>query len=196
MVIIAVKPQDFKNVEVKLNKDTLVISILAGTTIATIKKHLKVNKIIRAMPNMPARIESGFTGWFATKAVGNTDKVFAQELFNSMGQSLEVKTEDAINKVTAIAGSGPGFIFYLLSSYIEGAKALGIKENDARKMILQTFKGSLAMVDESTDFHTAVKNVASKGGTTEAGLKEFAKIDAILKKTFASTYKQALKLSK
>ncbi len=196
IVILAVKPQDFKNVILKLKKDVLVISIMAGTSVATIKKQLKVNKIIRAMPNMPARIQKGFVGWFATKSVESGDKTFAKKLFDSMGESMEVPIEDTINKVTAISGSGSGFTFYILNAYIYAAISLGIKEKDAKKMILQTFKGALAMLDEKSDLNTLVKNVASKGGTTEAGLNELKKIDKILTKTLSSAYKRALKLSK
>jgi pyrroline-5-carboxylate reductase len=196
VVIIAVKPQDFKSVELKLKKDTLVISIMAGASVETIKNHLKVNKIIRAMPNMSARIQKGFTGWFATKSVSSDDKAFAQKLFNAMGESMQVNTEDTINKVTAISASGSGFVFYMLNAYINGAKSLGIKDKDAKKMALQTFIGALAMLDESSDLELLVKKVASKGGTTEAGLKELKKIDKIFSKTLSSAYKRALKLSK
>ncbi|MCC6323431.1 pyrroline-5-carboxylate reductase [Candidatus Nomurabacteria bacterium] len=175
VVILATKPQDFININPQLNKNTLIISIMAGTTIQKIKTQLKVSKIIRSMPNMPARINQGFIGWFATKQVTNIDKKFAEELFNKMGESIELSNEDSINKVTAIAGSGPAYVFHAIQSYINGAITLGIKESDARKMVFQTIRGSLAMIDEKTDLDILIKSVASKGGTTESALKVFNK---------------------
>ncbi len=196
IVILAVKPQDFKTLNLKLGKDTLVISIMAGTTIVKIKSQLKVTKIIRAMPNMPARINQGFVGWYATKHVANDDKNFAKQLFNKMGESMELSNEDSINKVTAIAGSGPAYVFHTIQSYINGAKALGVKESDAKKMVFQTIKGSLAMVNEQTNLDTLIKSVASKGGTTEAALKVFNKKNAakIWEQAMGSAYNRAKEL--
>lgn len=197
-VVISVKPQDFHTLDLKLNKDTLVISIMAGTTVATIKKHLKVTKVIRSMPNMPAQIEKGFVGWFATKQVTIEEKNLANKLWRAMGESLEVKSEDTINKITAISGSGPAYVFYILNAFILGAKSLGIKDAEARRMAIQTMKGSLDMITDSIDLSVLIKNVASKGGTTEAGLFELnkGKVNKTFEKTIKSAYNRALKLSK
>ena len=196
VVVLAVKPQDFKNVSLKLNKDTLVISIMAGASVQKIRNQLKVNKIVRAMPNMASRIGQGFVGWYATKQVDGSDKKFTNQLFNATGESMEFPSEDAINKVTAITASGSGYVFYMIQAYLDATKALGIKENVARKMVFQTIKGSLAMIDENTDLNLLVKKVTSKGGTTEAALKVFNKKNTpkIWKDALNSAYKRAKEL--
>ena len=199
IVILAVKPQDFKNISnLELNKDTLVVSIMAGISVANIKKQLKVNKIVRAMPNTPVQIGKGFVGYFTTPQVSTTDKEFINQLFNKMGINMQVSKEDDINKITAISGSGPAYIFHTILSFINGAKDLGIKEKDAKNMVLQTIIGSLAMIDEDTNIEELMKNVTSKGGTTEAGLKVFntKNTNQIWKNAINSAYKRAKELSK
>lgn len=198
IVILAVKPQDFKNVVLNLHKDTLVISIMAGITVAKIKKQLKVNKIVRAMPNTPAKLGKGFIGYFTTSQVSTTDKKFINQLFNEMGINMRVMKENDINKITAISGSGPAYIFHTILSFINSARALGIKEKDAKNMVLQTMLGSLAMINEDTNIEQLMKNVTSKGGTTEAGLKVFNKknTNQIWQSALNSAYKRAQELSK
>lgn len=198
VVVLAVKPQDYKTINLKLANDQLVISIMAGVSVSSIKKHFKTNKVVRAMPNTPGRVGRGFTGYFVTKQATEEDKNFAKELFDALGESTEVSTEDSINKITAVSGSGPAYVFYMLQNFIDSAKSLGIKEKDAKKMVLQTLRGSLAMLEENTDINLLIKNVTSKGGTTEAALKVFDKknISKTWQQAVESAYKRAKELSK
>jgi len=198
VVIFSIKPQDFKLSEFVLKKKTLVVSIMAGISVVTIENKTGCSKIIRAMPNMPAKIGKGFTGWFATKEVSSSEKKFTKDILSLMGEALEVDSEDAINKITAISGSGPAYIFYMLDCFVYAAQSLGVKPADARKIAMATMRGSLAMIDENTDLAQLIKNVASKGGTTESALKEFdkAKLASIWKKAIASAYKRAKEFSK
>jgi pyrroline-5-carboxylate reductase len=197
VIILAVKPQDFENLSFKLTKDILVISIMAGVSIPTIQKKLGAQKIIRAMPNMAARVRKGFVGWTASTLVSTQEKQFAQQIFSTMGQEIYVNSDDDINKITAISGSGPAYIFYMISCFINSAVTLGIETNDAKKIVLNTIKGSLEMVHEDTDIPLLIKSVASKGGTTEAALKEFKNLNVlkIWQRAIKEAYKKAKKLA-
>lgn len=198
IVIVAVKPQEFRKLSLALKNNTLVISIMAGISIKEIGKILWAKKIIRAMPNMPARIKKGVIGYFANKNVSTKEKAFAQKLFSQMGLAFSVSSEKEIDMVTAVSGSGPAYVFYMINALIKSAYFIGLKGDLAKKIAIETFKGSLALVNEKTDFSTLIKNVASKGGTTEAGLKEFdrAKTEKIWQKAVFSAHKRAKQLSK
>ncbi|MFA6273784.1 MAG: pyrroline-5-carboxylate reductase [Candidatus Paceibacterota bacterium] len=198
VIILAIKPQDFRNFSLKLKNNSLVISIMAGISTKEIAKILSTKKIIRAMPNMPAKIKKGVIGYFASKNVSKDEKLFAQKLFSEMGFSFFLSSEKEIDMITAVSGSGPAYIFYIIDCFIKSAYFIGLKGDLAKKIVLETFKGSLVLVNEKTDFSTLIKNVASKGGTTEAALKEFnnSKIDKIWQKAISSAYKRAQELSK
>ncbi|MFZ2072786.1 MAG: pyrroline-5-carboxylate reductase [Minisyncoccia bacterium] len=198
VVILAIKPQDFKNLNLNLSKNTLVISIMAGVPVKVIEKKLGVKKIVRAMPNMAARIKKGMVGWTATKSVSKIEKEFTKKIFSGMGQDIYVNGDDAIDKITALSGSGPAYIFYMVACFLDSAISLGIKKEDARKIILSTAKGSIDMIGENTDLSLLVKNVASKGGTTEAALEIFKKYDtkSVWEKAIKNAYKRAKELSK
>ena len=198
IVILAVKPQDFRNFSLKLSDNTLIISIMAGISTSEISKILKTKKIIRAMPNMGAKIKRGVIGYFANKNVSNTEKEFAQKLFSNMGLSVKLSNEKEIDLITAISGSGPAYVFYMINCLLKSANFIGIKSDVAKKIAIETFKGSLALVDENIDFEILIKNVASKGGTTEAAIKEFdkAKMDKIWQKAVSGALKRAEELSK
>lgn len=197
VLIIAIKPQDFKKLSLTLKKDVLVISIMAGVSEKEIRKVLNIKKLVRAMPNIPVRIKKGVIGYFANKNVSSKEKEFAQKLFSEMGASFCVSSEKEIDMITAVSGSGPAYIFYMIDCFIKSANSIGLTSDIAKNIVIETFKGSLALIDKNTDFSTLIKNVASKGGTTEVALKEFnhSKIDKIWKKAVRKAYQRAKELS-
>jgi len=197
ILIFAVKPQDFRDISLKVKNTTLVISIMAGISVKKIAKILNAKKIIRAMPNMPAKIKKGVTGYFANKNVSLKEKVFAEKLFSIMGKSFCLSSEKEIDMITVVSGSGPAYVFYMIDCFIKSAISIGLNKNIAKDIAIETFKGSLNLIDKNTDFSSLIKNVASKGGTTEAALKEFknSKIDKIWRKAVSSAYKRAKVLS-
>lgn len=178
LIIIAVKPQDstdlFKHIKPFISDNHLVLSIMAGITIKTIKDHLKVSKVIRAMPNLPAQIGVGMTAFTSTDAVSKSEEQTIQNLLQTTGKAIYVKNEQLINAVTAISGSGPAYVYYMMEALMRAAQDMGLSGSVAELMVEQTFSGALDLLKVNTyDCKTWIEKVASKGGTTEAALKSF-----------------------
>jgi pyrroline-5-carboxylate reductase len=133
------------------------------------------SKIIRCMPNTPAQIQMGITGLYAMPLVSALEKETATQILNAAGQTLWVAKEDEIDAVTAISGSGPAYVFYLIEALQEAAINLGLTVEQAKQLSIATFKGaSLLAESSSTPIHTLREQVTSKGGTTEQGLLSLA----------------------
>ncbi len=174
VVYLSVKPQDLDSLGVGRRdaSSRLLISILAGSTIADVAASTGAERIIRAMPNTPAQIGRGFTAWTATGAVTDADRASVSRLLASMGEQLYVPNESAIDKITAVSGSGPAYVFLVIEAMINAAVHIGLHPTDARRMVLQTVIGSAEFMAHS-DLHPAVLKdmVTSPGGTTAAGLR-------------------------
>jgi len=200
-IILAVKPQNaieaIKELRLyKLNKKTILISIMAGFSIKKLLNLSGYKKIVRMMPNLGLSVGIGIAAW---KKVGlsklETKKV--KNFINKITENFEVKDENVINKVTAISGSGPAY-FFLLADHLEKASEnLGLAKNESKKMIQKTFLAS-AMLAENSDYSTLIDKITSKGGTTEAALKIFKNknFDKIVSSAVFAAYKRAKELSK
>lgn len=180
LIVLAVKPQNaaslFEEINQYVDKDQVVLSIMAGVKIETIKKHLKLEKIIRAMPNLPAQIGLGMTGFTATEAVSRFELGAIQNLLSTTGKTLNLDNESAIDKITAISGSGPAYMFYFLDAMIKSANEMGFSKGEAEMLVVQTFKGALHLFQQNNLTCEAwINKVASKGGTTEAAIESFNK---------------------
>jgi pyrroline-5-carboxylate reductase len=180
LIVLAVKPQNsielFEEMSKYVDKDQVVLSIMAGVKIETIKKHLKLEKVIRAMPNLPAQIGLGMTGFTATEAVSRFELGAIQNLLSTTGKTLHVDNEEAIDKITAISGSGPAYMFYFLDAMIKAAKEMGFNKGEAELLVVQTFKGALQLFQQNSfTCQNWIEKVSSKGGTTEAAIKSFDK---------------------
>ncbi|MFA6000134.1 MAG: pyrroline-5-carboxylate reductase [Candidatus Paceibacterota bacterium] len=198
IVFLAVKPQDFNNLELTINKQTLVCSIMAGVSISKIQKKLHIKKVVRLMPNIASRVNAGFTTWTTATGVNTEERKWIKNLLTEMGDELYVKNEQTINKATAITGSGPAYLFNVLSVFVNSAQELGFKKEEAHRMVLQTLRGVNALSNKDTNFKELISQIASKGGTTEAALKIFnaSKLDKIWAKAVLNAYKRAEQLSK
>lgn len=178
VVVLAVKPQniaealaDLKGI---LKSDQFVLSIAAGVKISTIEKGTGYNSIVRSMPNTPAQIGLGISGWTATREVNEKQKDRARRILGAMGKEIYFEDETDLDKVTAISGSGPAYVFFFAESLIEGAVALGLKKEDAEKLVLQTMLGAAHLMSESDKTPAELRrNVTSKGGTTERAIEVF-----------------------
>jgi len=198
VIFLAVKPQDFNSVKLKINKSVLICSIMAGVSIANIRNQLNVDKVIRMMPNTGARVGESFTAWTATKKVSTIEKKWVEEFLTQMGDQFYVKDEKQIDKITAITGSGPAYIFNTLSVFMKAAVKLGFKEKEAYRMVRQVLRGVNALTDGESNFTELTQQITSKGGTTEAALKVFtdSKLEKIWKEAVNAAYKKAQELSK
>jgi pyrroline-5-carboxylate reductase len=177
LLVLAVKPQNskalFGEISHYIDQDQVVLSIMAGVKIETIQQDLKVNKIIRAMPNLPAQIGLGMTGFTATDEVSRFELGAIQNLLSTTGKTLHVGKEEAIDTITAISGSGPAYMFYFLDAMISASNEMGFEKGEA-ELLVQTFKGALQLFQQnSLSCQDWISKVASKGGTTEAAIKTF-----------------------
>lgn len=191
IVILAVKPQDFDKVlsEIKdYAKNKLIISIAAGITTSYIEKYLGNVKVIRVMPNLPARIGQGMICSCLGSSATKEDLTITEQLFKDLGEVL-ILNEDMMDAATAISGSGPGYLYdwsegknkeeirkyaqdVFIPSLTIAALGLGFTDDQANILAKVTANGSLAFLEESgLSLSELKRQVASKGGTTEAGLE-------------------------
>jgi pyrroline-5-carboxylate reductase len=175
VIILAVKPQQLKAVAFELApflKQQLIISIAAGIRLSDLSRWLnQYPKIIRAMPNTPAQIQLGMTGLYAMPHVTEIENETATQILNAVGSTLWVESEVKLDAVTAISGSGPAYVFYLIEALQEAATALGLTATQARALSIATFSGASKLAEVSTTpIQTLREQVTSKGGTTEQGL--------------------------
>lgn len=175
VIILAVKPQQLQAVCTQLSpvlQSQLVISIAAGVRTIDITRWLNAySAIVRVMPNTPAQIQAGVSALYAQTAVSALQREQANTILAAVGQTLWLQDETKMDAVTAISGSGPAYVFYLIEALEAAAIALGLKPEEARLLAIQTFAGaSLLAVASTDDIKTLRAQVTSKGGTTEQGL--------------------------
>jgi len=182
IIIIAVKPQDFITMSVQLKSflkpDQLILSIMAGITLATIAGHLGGHeKIARAMPNTPAQLGFGISAFAIAPKAGQDSISVIDNLLETTGKSIFMKDETLIDAVTAMSGSGPAYFYYFIKHMVEVGKELGLEEHVASLLAKQTMLGAFQMMVNSKDsLDQMIAMVASKGGTTEAALNTFDRL--------------------
>lgn len=175
MCLLAIKPQLFADVgpglAKTLPKDTLIVSIMAGISLKGLADVFGDRPIIRAMPNLPAAYGAGITGYVCGKGVTQAHRDFAEPRIRATGKVVQVDSEDEIDMVTAISGSGPGYVFYLTEVLAAAGENLGLKPELARALARQTVIGSGTVLARSPETSADLrKSVSSPGGTTEAAL--------------------------
>jgi len=196
IVLLAVKPNDMESACQKLSAldlpaNTLFISIAAGVPVNAFQSWLGNQAIIvRCMPNTPAAIGLGMTGLYSHADIDSADKQLADLILSSTGKTLWVDKETMLDAVTALSGSGPAYLFYLMECLQESGEALGLNSQDSYTLTLQTMLGAAQLAQhQNIDFATLRANVASKGGTTEQAINCFIHND--MKKIVASALRAA-----
>ena len=177
-MILAVKPQDFlhmaENLPFSIPPQAMVLSIMAGVTIENIQKSLHHPLVVRAMPNSPTLLGMGITGYTAAPGISFSQLIQVEQLVNSTGRSVYLEDENLLNAVTALSGSGPAYFYYIIDAMIKAGTEMGINENLSRLFVQQTMLGAYHLINNSEkSLEDLIKDVASKGGTTEAALKVF-----------------------
>lgn len=181
-VVLAVKPQIIKSVARELapiiaQRHPLVISIAAGIRETSLRNWLgQEAAIVRAMPNTPALVQSGATALYANPLVSNEQRNLAESLLRAVGLVIWVDDEAMMDTVTALSGSGPAYFFLLMEALTSAGKRLGLPEDTARLLTLQTAFGAAKMALESSDDAAQLRHrVTSPGGTTERAISELQK---------------------
>ncbi|WP_278877143.1 pyrroline-5-carboxylate reductase [Paracoccus yeei] len=175
VLLIAVKPQMMAEVLPRLSVggDTLVISVAAGVTIAAYEAAFPAAPIVRAMPNTPAAIGQGITAIIGNARAGAAQMALAQALLSAVGRVVRLDSEDQMDAVTALSGSGPAYVFHLIEAMAAAGAAEGLSPALALELARATVAGAGALaVAQDEDPARLRENVTSPGGTTAAGLAE------------------------
>jgi pyrroline-5-carboxylate reductase len=182
ILVLAVKPQVLKTVltdmaGIVMERRPLIISIAAGISIASICEWLGGNlPVVRCMPNTPALLQLGASGMYANNAVNDAQRQQTETILRAVGLALWLDTEQQIDAVTAVSGSGPAYFFLLMEAMIAAGEQLGLSQDVARALTLQTAEGAAKMAMTSdVDVAELRRRVTSPGGTTEQAIQYFEK---------------------
>lgn len=202
IIIVAVKPQDFKTMAPELGavlrKEQLILSIMAGINIENIQKGLNHKNVVRAMPNTPAQLGFGITAFSGPSETTMEQISIVDTLLETTGKCIFMKDENLLDAVTALSGSGPAYFYYFVKHMIEAGKQMGIEEPVASMLVKQTMLGSFQILNNSKmSIDEMIKAVASKGGTTEAALNTFERtqVGANIMEALKSAEQRAKELS-
>ncbi len=175
VILLSVKPQTVPEIlpELKgrVSAEQLIISIMAGIKISTIRDGMGCKAVVRVMPNTPAQVFEGMSGWTTTPEVTNDQKELARSILQAIGREIYFDDEKYLDMVTSVSGSGPAYIFYFAEALTEAGMKIGFTRDTAYELVLQTMVGASKLMRESkTDPAELRRMVTSKGGTTAAAL--------------------------
>ncbi|NWF98134.1 MAG: pyrroline-5-carboxylate reductase [Nitrospirae bacterium] len=176
IIIIAVKPQNMDEVTSEIAEyitpEKFIISIAAGITLSYLTSKLKTSKIIRVMPNTPALVQEGMSVLSLCECFPDNEMTFIRGIFMSIGKVM-VLPEKYMDAVTALSGSGPGFLAFIIEKMIEAGVKAGLSRDAATELAIQTFIGTAKLLETGMPPSKLREMVTSPGGTTAAGLKVF-----------------------
>ncbi len=200
VIVLAVKPKDLKTLVKEIGSlfqpHQIVISILAGTPVALLRDYFPKPILVRAMPNLPLICGEGVVGLAKTAELSLETKEQVSALCQGLGLLLWL-SEDKLEGLSALAGSGPAFVFVLIEAMIDSGIFLGFTQAESQELVLKTIEGAVKLLRETGSCPTELKwKVASPGGTTISGLKalEEGGIRALLMNTFQATFLKAREL--
>ena len=201
MIVLAVKPQMMNEALPQIahykGGEGLFISIAAGVTLKTFNTALPNSPIIRAMPNTPAAIRQGITALIGNEYATASHLKRAEELLSSIGKIVRLNNESEMDAVTALSGSGPAYVFYLIEAMTEAGIAEGLHSDSAHDLAITTVAGAAALALQSKESPRQLrKNVTSPNGTTEAALKILMNEEDGLRTLMRSTIKEAARRSR
>ena len=181
IIVLATKPNQIENVLQEIKDEAngkLIISIAAGVSTAKIEAIVDKSPVVRVMPNTPMLVSEGMCGICLGKLAGDSDEKFVTEMLSQVGKVVTV-TEEQIDVVTAISGSGPAFFYQIFEDFAQAGAKLGLDYQKSLTLALQTAIGSAKMVQNSTKpVPVLVASVATKGGCTEVGVSEMKSLDS------------------
>jgi pyrroline-5-carboxylate reductase len=178
VLVLAVKPQAMKAALASLGGGAsrkLVISIAAGIPLAALSRWLGGHrKLVRCMPNTPALVGAGISALYALPEVSAEEKKTAETILGAAGEVVWVPEEALLDPVTAVSGSGPAYVFWMIEQLGAAGEKLGLSAEVSRKLALHTVLGAAKLAAASPEPPAVLRqNVTSKNGTTEAALKVF-----------------------
>lgn len=203
VLVVAVKPQMFREAGPQMKAltggSTLVVSIMAGTTLAVLKD-ICGGAVVRAMPNTPAAIGRGITVAVADTSVEKKQRDIADALLRATGSVEWIDDESLMDAVTAVSGSGPAYVFLLAEELARAGVAAGLPEALATKLARETVAGSGELLHRSDQPSATLReNVTSPGGTTAAALSVLmgdGGFQSLLERAVAAATMRSKELSK
>ncbi len=200
-LVLAVKPQDARAALASVASSVagkLVISIAAGVRLEALSRWLGGHrKLVRCMPNTPALVAAGIAGVYALPDVDAEGRQRAESILSAVGEVVWLKDERLLDTVTAVSGSGPAYVFWLIEQLAAFAERSGIARGDALRLAKHCVLGSARLAVASNEAPAELrKNVTSKGGTTEAALRVFEeeKLAERLQKALAAAERRGAEL--
>ncbi len=198
IIVLSIKPQNFSEVGEELRghipTDALVLSIIAGVPIAKIGRKLHHYRVIRVMPNTPARVGKGISVWTSTGEVSEVQHNQAKTILAALGRELHVEHEDYLDMATALSGTGPAYVFMFMEAMIDAGVHMGFPRRVAEELVYQTIEGSVAFARESQRHPAELRNmVTSPGGTTAEALYQMEKggFRTVLSKAIWAAYQKS-----
>lgn len=202
IVVLAIKPQVLAQVLAELKgrilPRALVLSVVAGASIASLVEGLRHRAIVRAMPNTPAQVGEGMAVWMATEAVSPSQREKARAILQALGEEVCVREERYLDMATALSGSGPAYVLLFLEALIDAGVYMGLSRPIAERLAWQTMWGTLTLVRERGEHPALLRNqVTSSGGTTAEALQVFERggLRALVTDAVWAAYQKAQKLS-
>jgi len=197
VVVLSVKPQVLPGVLAELKgviaADRLVLSIVAGARIQTLRDGLLHPAIVRSMPNTPAQVGEGITVWTATPAVMPAQLENARLILQALGKELYVEDEKFVDMATALSGTGPAYVFLFMEAMIDAGVHLGFPRYMAEELVYQTLLGSVIFARQSGLHPAQLRNmVTSPGGTSAEALYQLEKgsVRTVISKAIWAAYEK------
>lgn len=204
VVILAVKPQVMADACTSIAQavqasGAVAISIAAGITIDSLQSRLGTQTpVIRCMPNTPALLGCGASGLFASEQVSDTQRAYADGILGSVGINAWVDTEEELDAITALSGSGPAYFFMFMESMIKVGIELGLEKDTANLLAKQTALGASRMaLENDIDLEELRRRVTSPGGTTERAVASFEQngLEEVVRKAMVACADRAKEMS-
>jgi len=201
VILLAIKPQMLakvgREIGPHLRDDQLVLSVIAGATTTALEGFLGHRRIVRSMPNTPARLGRGMTVWYATPETTADQRAQARALLAALGAELEVDDEKFVAMATAVSGTGPTYVFLVMEALIDAAVHLGFPRHIAHDLVVETLEGSTYFAKQSGDHPAVLRNmVTSPGGTSAAALHELesGRLRTVLSEAVWAAYRRTVEL--
>lgn len=198
IIVFSIKPQNLGEVGTELRghipSEAFILSIIAGAAISNIGRTTHHYRVVRVMPNTPARIGKGMSVWTATEEVSETQRQQAQAILSALGEELHVEHEDYLDMATALSGTGPAYVFLFMEALVDAGVHMGFSRRVSEQLVYQTIEGSVAFARDSQRHVAELRNmVTSPGGTTADALYQMEKggFRTVLSKAIWAAYQKS-----
>ncbi len=198
IVVLSIKPQNLSGVGDQLQghipSNCLILSIIAGIPIKRISQKFHHYRVVRVMPNTPARVSKGISVWNATDDVSDIQRQQTQIILAALGEEIFVENEDFLDMATALSGTGPAYVFMFMEAMIDAGVHMGFSRRVAEQLVFQTIEGSVAFARDSGRHAAELRNmVTSPGGTSADAIYQLDKggFRTVLSKAIWAAYKKS-----